>query len=142
MSSATSLFLWAVALVDPLTRQSPEGGPHPEDNLPARGIFSTITGDMGASRHGAGPHSIAYAAGAGRALANGLGLANSRSRCHLVGLPAYALEGRPGSGTRNRPGPFSRGVPRRGKAPRRGPHPEDKSPERTSPEGSTRYPSF
>ena len=50
MSSATSLFLWAVALVDPLTRQSPEGGPHPEDNLPARGIFSTITGDMGASR--------------------------------------------------------------------------------------------
>ena len=50
MSSATSLFLWAVALVDPLTRQSPEGGPHPEDNLPARGVFSTITDDMGASR--------------------------------------------------------------------------------------------
>ena len=50
MSSATSLFLWAVALVDPLTRQSPEGGPRPEDNLPARGVFSTITDDMGASR--------------------------------------------------------------------------------------------
>ncbi len=37
-------------MVDPLTRQSPRRGPHPEDNLPARGDFSTITDDMGASR--------------------------------------------------------------------------------------------
>ena len=39
MSSATSLFLGAVALVDPLTRQSPRRGPHPEDNLPAWGVL-------------------------------------------------------------------------------------------------------
>ncbi len=39
MSSTTILFLKAVALVDPLTRQSPRRGPHPEDNLPSRGAF-------------------------------------------------------------------------------------------------------
>ena len=39
MSSTTILFLKAVALVDPLTRQSPRRGPHPEDKSPARGVF-------------------------------------------------------------------------------------------------------
>ena len=47
----------------------------------------------------------AFPGGGDRALANGL--ANGGNHCHLVGLPAYALEGRPGSGTRNRPSPFS-----------------------------------
>ena len=39
MSSTTILFLKAVALVDPLTPQSPRRGPHPEDESPARGVF-------------------------------------------------------------------------------------------------------
>jgi len=39
MSSTTILFLKAAALVDPLTRQSPRRGPHPEDMSPARGVF-------------------------------------------------------------------------------------------------------
>ena len=39
MSSTTILFLKAVALVDPLTRQSPRRRPHPKDNLPARGVL-------------------------------------------------------------------------------------------------------
>ena len=70
------------------------------------------TGSFNA-RHGAGQvagryggstpaHSaVAASAGACRPLANGL--ANGRNCCHLVGLPAYALEGRLGPGTRNRP---------------------------------------
>jgi len=74
------------------------------------------TGSFNA-RHGAGQvagrcggstpaHSaVAASAGACRPLANGL--ANGRNCCHLVGLPAYALEGRLGPGTRNRPGPFT-----------------------------------
>ena len=64
------------------------------------------TGSL-AARDGADASTLVQAenveasAGAGRALANG------RSHCQLVGLPAYALEGRLGSGTGNRPGPFS-----------------------------------
>ena len=53
---------------------------------------------------GAGGENAPYGGG-NRALANGL--ANGGNHCHLVGLPTYALEGRLGSGTRNRPSPFS-----------------------------------